>query len=300
VTAAEKLKPGPRKGTKHTIDAFHFDPDYLAEIAERLRDSWKTADPFPHVVIEDFLPRWVIDQLLSEFPKVGEEHYDFYQEPNESRKGKAATTRVDQLGAFTRQLIGELNASPFINFLEDVTGIQHVIPDPHLMGGGTHQTQSGGLLKIHADFNWDPRLRLHRRLNLILFLNDDWDESWGGHLELWSKDMSHCVKRVAPLMNRAVLFYVADDSNHGHPEPLKCPEDVTRKSLAMFYYTNGKPRREFALPHTTIYKRRPGETFERRTALGSSRILKRFVPPIVEDLVAFAKINLKNLKDDAQ
>jgi Rps23 Pro-64 3,4-dihydroxylase Tpa1-like proline 4-hydroxylase len=298
VTAAEKLQRSP-KGSRHTIDAFHFDANYLAEVADKFRAAWASADPFPHVVIDDFLPRWCLDQILAEFPNVTDER-DFYVEPNESRKGKAATTRVDQLGPFTRQLVGELNASGFINFLEELTGIEHLVPDPHLFGGGTHQTERGGLLKIHADFNWDPRLRLHRRLNLILFLNERWEDAWGGHLELWAKDMSRCVTKVSPVMNRAILFYVADDSNHGHPEPLECPEDITRKSLAFFYYTNGRPRREFALPHTTIYKRRPGETFERRTALGSSRILARFVPPIVEDLLAFAKINLKNLKDGAQ
>jgi hypothetical protein len=165
------------------------------------------------------------------------------------------------------------------------------------MGGGTHQTKKGGFLKIHADFNWDPRLKLDRRLNLIFFLNHDWKPEYGGELELWNKEMTAKVKGYAPKAGRIVVFYTADDSHHGHPDPLTCPENVTRKSLALYYYSNGRPKEEQSIPHTTKYKRRPGENFQRRSALGSKRILERFIPPIAHDILEYAKIRTRNRKN---
>lgn len=285
---SETQAPTTRQGSKQGFDAFFFNPEYLEGLAKEHQDAWQTADPFPHLYIDDFVPEWVVNQLLEEFPG-RDRSIDLYEEPNESRKGKAASTDISQLGPFTRHMINEFNSSQFLRFLEGVTGVEHLIADPHLMGGGVHETKRGGFLKIHADFNWEPKLRLDRRLNAILYLNHDWDDAFGGHLELWSKDMSRCVKKVAPKAGRMVLFYVADDSNHGHPDPMTCPEDRTRKSMAFFYYTNGRPKAERSLPHTTNYKRRPGEQFQRRTALGSRRILQKFIPPIVNDLLAYKR-----------
>lgn len=295
MTVAEPLQ-SVDPGVKAPIDAFYFNPEYLAQLADQYRAAWRNAAPCPHIVIDNFLPEWVLDRLNSEFPSAKEGGHDFYQSPNESRKGKSAITRVAQLGPFTRQLLGEFNASLFVEFLEDLTGIEHLVPDPHLLGGGTHETERGGFLKIHADFNWEPRLRLDRRLNLILYLNRDWKDEYGGHLEFWEKDMSRCTAKYAPIFNRAVLFYVADDSNHGHPEPLTCPDDRSRRSVALFYYSNGRPLREIAMPHTTRYKLRPGEAYQRRRVIDSARIMERFVPPIVSDVVAFARARMSSYK----
>ncbi len=283
---SESLFEGVERGSKQPLDAFFFNPEYLDKLVTAYGAKWRTADPFPHVVIDDMVPPWVVERLLSEFPG-RDGNVDLYEEPNESRKGKAASTDIKQLGPFTRHMFNEFNSSNFLGFLEQLTGIEHLIADPHLMGGGVHETSRGGFLKIHADFNWEPKLRLDRRLNIILYLNHDWDDAFGGHLELWKKDMSRCAVKVAPKAGRIVLFYVADDSNHGHPDPMMCPEDRTRKSVALFYYTNGRPKAEQALPHTTTYKHRPGESFQKRTALGSRRILERFIPPIVKDLMAY-------------
>ena len=125
-----------------------------------------------------------------------------------------------------------------------------------------HQIQKHGFLKIHADFNWNRFLKLNRRVNLLIYLNKSWKEEYGGHLELWNREMSECVERILPVFNRCVIFNTSDFSYHGHPDPLTCPDGWTRKSLAVYYYTNGRPQEEQSDIHCTIFKRRPHENFE--------------------------------------
>ena len=122
-----------------------------------------------------------------------------------------------------------------------------------------HLIEPGGFLKIHVDFNWHERLKLDRRLNLLLYLNRDWPEEYGGHLELWNHDVSRCVKRILPIFNRCVIFNTSESSHHGHPDPMKCPPGRCRKSLALYYYTNGRPEGDTSDRHRTSYKLRPGE-----------------------------------------
>ena len=125
-----------------------------------------------------------------------------------------------------------------------MTGIQSLIPDPSFQGGGLHQIVPGGKLGIHADFNKHSRFGLDRRLNLLLYLNKNWREEYGGHLELWDRDMTHCEAKVAPIFNRVMVFGTTDFTYHGHPDPLRCPEGMTRKSLALYYFSDGRPPRK--------------------------------------------------------
>ncbi len=154
-----------------------------------------------------------------------------------------------------RRLYWELNSADFLECLEILTGIQGLIPDPHLFGGGLHETRTGGYLNVHADFNKHPWFRLDRRLNLLVYLNPGWQPEWGGDLELWERDLSACVKTVSPLAGRAVLFSTTRDSFHGHPHPLACPEGVSRKSLALYYYSHGRPEGEDPSEHKTIWQK---------------------------------------------
>lgn len=152
-----------------------------------------------------------------------------------------------------------LNSQPFLEFLSNLTGIENLIPDPFFDGGGCHQIQPGGLLKIHADFNKHPKTKLDRRLNVLVYLNEDWHEEYGGHFELWDKEMKESKKKILPLFNRMALFSTTSTSYHGHPNPLTCPPDRTRKSLALYYYTNGRPadeQLEGLEDHTTLFKHR--------------------------------------------
>ena len=116
-----------------------------------------------------------------------------------------------------------MSSPPVLRFLEALTGIEGLIPDPYFGGAGPHQILPGGFLKVHADFNWHPLLKLDRRLNLLVYLNKDWREEYGGQLELWDRDMARCERQILPVFNRTVVFSTTDFSFHGHPRPLACP-----------------------------------------------------------------------------
>jgi hypothetical protein len=224
-----------------------------------LADRYASAQPFAHIVLDGRFPdaalRAVVAEIAaSEVPPEG----DFYG----SHK-KLRVSDVLRMGLHTRRLIEDLNSAPFIRFLEDLTGIRGLVPDPHLEGGGVHQIGPGGFLKVHTDFNWHRRLNLHRRANLLLYLNEGWREEWNGSLELWDAGMTRCEK-LAPLFNRMVVFSTTDFSYHGHPDPLTCPENVRRNSIALYYYSAQRPGSEtrFGASEMTNYRERPGEKFE--------------------------------------
>lgn len=140
-----------------------------------------------------------------------------------------------------RELIDTCHQPSFIKFLGAMTGESDLVGDSQLVGGGIHSSTRGGFLKVHADFNWNERLGLYRRLNLLIYLNPDWEESWGGSLELWSRDMSRKEVSIAPHFNTVAVFSTDESSYHGHPDPLNCPEGVTRDSIALYYYNPAKP-----------------------------------------------------------
>ena len=217
---------------------FRFDRAQLATVAEDKCEAYGSASPFPHVVLDDFLPEQALDAVLAEFPRPGEADWFAFDSPLER---KLATKEDTPMGPATRNLLGELNSAAFIDFLERLTGIDGLVPDPHLVGGGLHQIERGGHLKVHADFNLHPRTGLERRLNVLLYLNRGWKEEYGGALELWSRDMQSCEARILPLFNRCVVFSTTSTSYHGHPEPLACPEGETRKSIALYYYSRDRP-----------------------------------------------------------
>ncbi len=159
--------------------ALAFRRQELLPIADRLRAEFRSATPFPHVVIDDFLPEAVLDEVLDEFPEP--EQIDWQQFDN-SREVKLALADAERMGPTTRHLLAEFNSAVFVDFLTSLTGIERLIPDPHYSGGGLHQIRRGGYLKVHADFNKHPELDLYRRLNAILYLNKDWQDEWGGDL----------------------------------------------------------------------------------------------------------------------
>lgn len=261
---------------------FPLKTDYLNNLAIKYRDAYSQAHPFPHIVIDDFLPTFILDNILKEFPKV--DSVDWQKFENTAEK-KLASKHELQMGEATRLLLYQLNSSIFIDFLESLTGINGIIPDPYFVGGGLHQIERGGYLKMHVDFNRHNKLRLDRRLNFLLYLNKDWKEEYGGYLELWNTDMTRCEKKILPIFNRFVLFNTTDFSYHGHPEPLTCPEGQTRKSLALYYYTNGRPSEEISNPHSTVFRTRPGEGLTKETSsrIKAKTILKKLVPPILID-----------------
>ena len=262
-------------------DTFFFDMDYLSEIAERHHQQYITADPFPHAVIDNFLPEEVAEEVLANFPDKSSEEWIQFQN---AREKKLANNEDALMPPFIRHLLGQFNSAAMCTFVEKLTGIEGIIPDPYFWGGGQHQIERGGYLKIHADFNMQKKLRLDRRVNLLVYFNKDWEEAYGGHFELWDKDMEHCVQKILPIFNRCAVFSTTSTSYHGHPEPLTCPEGRSRKSLALYYYTQGRPEEEQNDFHTTLFKQRPGEGFDESTdKLTMGKVVKKLVPPIFVD-----------------
>jgi Rps23 Pro-64 3,4-dihydroxylase Tpa1-like proline 4-hydroxylase len=231
-----------------------FDSEHFIHLAEKKRQAYLAAEPFAHAVFDDFLPPEVLDNVLAEFPAPGQA----WRHLDSANQNKLAAQSEARFGDHTRDLVRECNSAGCLQFLETLTGITGLISDPYLEGGGLHQIQQGGFLKVHVDFNKHPRLNLDRRINLIVYLNKNWKEEYNGHLELWDRTMSRCVSKVLPVFNRAVIFGTTGFAYHGHPERLNCPADHTRKSLALYYYTNGRPPDELAETHGTLWQERKG------------------------------------------
>jgi len=262
---------------KLTMDAF-LPLSRMSDLARGARESYLNAKPYPHVVFDNFFDPGLLEYVLQEFPKPGQIRWQSFE--NE-REIKLASASEASFGPVTRLLLYHLNSITFLEFLSGVTGIENLLPDPAFEGGGLHQIVPGGKLGIHADFNKHSRYQLDRRLNLLLYLNKDWRDEYGGHLELWDRDMTHCEAKVAPLFNRVMVFGTTDFTYHGHPDPLQCPEGMTRKSLALYYFSNGRPQQELSGVHTTLFRARREDEFRATPRQRLRNFVKDLVPPIV-------------------
>jgi hypothetical protein len=273
------------------LDLFFFDEARLTALAAAQAAAYQSATPFPHVVIDDFLPDDVIARIIEEFP--GPKDVD-WQRFDADTEVKLATDDIQVVPPYTRHVLDQFNSETMVDFLEQLTGISGLIPDPHFWGGGLHQIERGGHLKVHSDFNWHEELLLDRRLNLIVYLNEDWDPAWGGGLELWDRDMTACQERVVPVANRCVIFNTTDFSLHGHPDPLDCPPERTRRSMALYYYSNGRPAEELSTSRSTDFRPRPGETWRRQPGTGSR--YAQWIPPALVPVAKKARDRVKALK----
>jgi Rps23 Pro-64 3,4-dihydroxylase Tpa1-like proline 4-hydroxylase len=216
-----------------------------------LREPYATAEPFPHIVLDGLFDDEVLDAVLREFPDREAMKWREFDSPTEKKLGYYHET--SSISKTVRAFLNDLNSFEMLLWLEAVTGIEGLIPDPYFGGGGLHQIEPGGFLKVHADFNIHPKLKLDRRLNMLVYLNKDWREEYGGHLELWDRETIACRKKILPLFNRTVIFSTTDTSFHGHPHPLTSPPGVTRKSVSLYYYTAGRPEGERSAPHDTLF-----------------------------------------------
>ena len=219
---------------------------------QALHERYVSARPFPHIVIDNLFPDELLKTILAAFPKPDEIEWRKFDNPTEKKLGY---WHESTLSPGLQLFLYEMNSAPVLRFLEALTGIEGLIPDPYYGGAGPHQILPGGFLKVHVDFNWHPLLKLDRRLNLLVYLNEDWQEEYGGHLELWDREMTRSEQRILPVFNRTVVFSTTDFSFHGHPAPLACPEGRSRKSVSFYYYTNGRPAEERSAPHDTIFRK---------------------------------------------
>lgn len=220
---------------------FLFRIDELEAIGLSNHNSYVNAKPFRHAVFDDFLPKKEALNAVKNFPKPTSKIWldwtkrDTVHQPKKQGIGHAS--RLKGVEPELLSLLSAFNSYPFLNFLEKLTGIQKLLPDPYFHGGGLHQILNGGKLAVHTDFNDLQALNIYRRINVLFYLNEDWKDSYNGKLELWDNGCQKCVKSISPDFNKLVVFDTDKESFHGHPTPLNTPNNVTRKSIALYYYT---------------------------------------------------------------
>ena len=264
-----------------TMDGYPaFNEAECRSFGKSLADRYQTAEPFPHIVIDDFIDDDLLKRVLREFP--ADDGKDYFDRDQERLKFPYRPQEIDS--GLVRALFAELNGRAFLGFLEELTGIKGLIPDPHFEGGGFHETKRGGHLGVHADFNIHGDLQLERRLNLLIYLNEDWNEEFGGQLELWDKDMKECAVRVQPVFGRAVIFNTTLDSFHGHPDPLNCPPERSRRSIATYYYTAPEEGVAFLPRRTTNFQPRPGSEDKSDWQVRRYHFVNDWVPPKLQRL----------------
>jgi hypothetical protein len=196
-----------------------------------------STEPYFHVVIDNFFDNAIAEKISDEFMDYNDERWFFYNNQIENKK------TINDWRFFPSQIYRTFNSfcsESFTEMLQNITGISKLYPDYGLHGGGLHMHSRNGKLNVHKDYSLHPKLGMQRKLNLIVYLSKDWKPEWGGGLELWSHNdetnqPKEKVKEVECVFNRAVLFDTTQNSWHGLPNELKCPEGVYRKSLAMYY-----------------------------------------------------------------
>jgi hypothetical protein len=227
------------------------DPSYAA-LALANADKYQAAEPFPHGVYDDFLPHDLAMRLSESFPTFDSIEWVVRDNEQNRRVYQHDETKLPRLH---REMLRELNSRQFLLFVETLTGIDNLLPDPYFIGGGVHLSGPGDFLKIHADFNWHHKLQAHRRVNALLYLSETWHESWGGAIEFWDREMSGAVDQAYPRFNRLVVFSTSEHSNHGPRVPNACPPDSPRKVLNLYYYSTHRDDEDAAVdPHFTLYK----------------------------------------------
>ena len=221
-------------------------------LADSCRSNYALANPFPHIVIDDFIPEDLALQCYNQMSQHQEWMFDsmmgYPEDERDSQVNKWWTpfdtdskNRIESDMPAVWKCLQYFNSRPFLLFLENLTGIKDLIADVDFEGGGIHKIKNGGRLELHSDYNKHPNKDIWR-INLLLYLTPNWN--YNGHLDLYEKDPLVKVKSILPTFNRAVIFNTTDDSIHGHPTPLVCPEEVSRYSFALYYFTKDRPEHE--------------------------------------------------------
>ena len=252
-----------------------IDPDRIEEKGIELQVRYASASPFPHIAIDDFMPPALLDRCLEDFPANSEAEHTY----NRAQERLKRSFSPDHLPRRTRELFYSFNSRPFIQVIENISGIKGLIPDPFFKGGGFHEIAEGGHLSVHADFNHHRQMDLERRINVLIYLNKDWTDDYGGQLELWDTGMVRRVHSYVPLFNRCVIFSTTSNSNHGNPTPVHHPNGVSRRSIALYYYTatwDGAKR-----GHTTQFRVRPNSGDRVDITVKRRELTADLVPPLL-------------------
>ena len=226
----------------HTSDLSASDVlAHLPNVAKEKSESYRTATPFPHCAIQNLFPDTLLEEVVSEFPS---QAWTALNNPQYSQQ-KTISKGVEDFGPATRRLFSLLSSPRFLQFLEELTGVRGLMPDPYLYAAGLHEIKTGGFLALHSDFNHNAHLGIYRRVNVLLYLNKDWRPEYEGALELWDLEMQQSASYL-PSWNNTIIHNVTADCIHGFPQKIQCPEHMTRKLAAAWYYTRDIPLDEQA------------------------------------------------------
>ncbi|HEY6504950.1 MAG TPA: 2OG-Fe(II) oxygenase [Chitinophagaceae bacterium] len=230
-----------------------FRPEIFNETySKELYAAFCTNQPIRHLVIDNFLEKEIADSIFASFPPI-DEMKTHYKGLNEK---KAEHSDFSQLHHSFDQLHQALASTAFISWLQNTTGISSLETIEDRLGYGLHQGANHSFLDIHIDYNLHPIKKLYRKLNLIIFVNKQWENDWGGHLELWDADVKNCIQSILPVFNRCVIFECSGISYHGYSK-ITVPEGITRKSCYQYYFIPVTDNVSF---HDTIFKPRPQES----------------------------------------
>ena len=240
--------------TKHSLD--QFIGIHVLEGSRQPERQFSNAAPFRHVVIDGFLTKSFADRLLAEFPA-----FERGNARNEAGElgSKSTVERIRELGASFVELDDLIQSPEFLHLLGELTGIEGLLYDPYYFGGGTHENRAGQDLDPHVDFNRHPIENWHRRLNLIVYLNPEWQDDWGGSLELHTDPRApeNRVSLITPLFNRCVIFEPRVELARIQPHRPACGQKgYSRRSIALYFYTANDPQ-GIGGTHSTIYVDRP-------------------------------------------
>ena len=261
-------------------ETLSIDTDLTRAAGQARAEAYQSAEPYDHICVDNFLPASILERVRADIASLPAAEASFQS----ARENLKSSYNPELLPFFTKSLFHAFNARPFILFLEEMTGIKGLIPDPYFMGAGIHKTLNGGHLDIHADFNLHRQMQLERRLNVLIYLNPDWRPEWGGNFEIWDKQMSRKEASFTPVYNRMVCFSTGSDTFHGNPEPVNHPSGEPRLSIALYYYTatwDGSRK-----SHSTLFKPRPGTVDEADRLQARRAIVQDLVPPVIYRRIA--------------
>ena len=223
-----------------------FDTVWYRNLAMLERRTYRSKQPFPHAMFDDFLPTNVVNAVAEHYPDRASRGWTIHSNEHADRKFMGDITEMDDV---MRAFALATSSRPFLLFLETLTGIEHLIPDPYFIGGGAMTAGNDDKLDMHVDFNWHYGLHLHRRCNALFYLTPNWKREWGGQLMLGAKmDADY-----DPTFNRCIIFNTTEHSWHGQPTPIACPRGELRRVFSAFFYTAGSPD-QLADPHLTKYQ----------------------------------------------
>jgi Rps23 Pro-64 3,4-dihydroxylase Tpa1-like proline 4-hydroxylase len=245
---------------------------YDRDTVQKLKAAYNAGIPYKHVAIDNFLKQDVADTLCDKFPKLSEMKVH-YKGLNEN---KAEDSNFAQYDAAFQEYQSEIRSEKFLTFLSELTGIKNLSSPNDALGSGTHQGQNGSYLDIHVDFNIHPTEDLHRRINVLLFLNRDWKAEYGGKLEMWDAKMTQCITTHLPLLNRMVIFETNEISYHGYGT-ITVPEGITRKSIYGYYYTKASETANDLQYHDTVFRPRPSDGTAKKVQTTVKETLKNSV-----------------------